>query len=108
MREEGHQIAALSVQRRLGLAGDCGDEVACGPLSETGFGGVEEAWNVMGEMRVSPQASSGMDSSCESPRISPIRALRPQIRSIVYGRALAESLRDEGYTGNAISNLHDV
>jgi hypothetical protein len=48
VREEGSQIVALSVQRRLGLAGDFGDEVACGPLNETGFGGVEEAWNVMG------------------------------------------------------------
>ena len=50
--EEGNQVAAQSVQRRLGLAGDFGAEVACGPLSETGFGGVEEAWNVMGQIRV--------------------------------------------------------
>jgi len=82
VREEGNQIAALSVQRRLGLAGDFGDEVACRPLSETGFGGVEEAWNVMGEMSVSHQASSGMDSSCDSRRISPIRALTPEIPHI--------------------------
>jgi hypothetical protein len=52
VREEEHHIAALRVQRRLELAGDFGDEVACGPLSETGFGGVEEAWNVMGEIRL--------------------------------------------------------
>jgi hypothetical protein len=36
VREEGNHIAALSVQRRLGLAGDFGDEVACGPLAEVG------------------------------------------------------------------------
>jgi hypothetical protein len=42
------EIAALGVERSWRLAGDFRDEVEGGEFGETGCGGLDEGWNVMG------------------------------------------------------------
>jgi hypothetical protein len=46
--EEAVEVAALSIQGGLGLAGHFGDEVEGGEAGETSFGGFDRGWNVMG------------------------------------------------------------